>query len=263
MAAAGLVGRQRPGAAAKNAAGRKIRSAHDLDNAFEFGLGMADKLDGRVDDLAQVVRRNICRHADRNAVRAVDQQMRRRRRQILGLFRGVVVVRPKIDRAHVDVFEQRLAVGSQTRFGVAHRRRRVAVDRAEVALAVHQRIAHGKILRHAHEGVVDRRIPVGVELAHHLTDNPGRLARRAVGTQSLFPHAVQNAALHGLQAVAHVGQRAAHDDRHRIVEIRFAHLVLDVDRDDVGAVGAAAVEGQSGVVGEFFGHDSGRENSLF
>ena len=37
MAAAGLVGRQRPGAAAKNAAGRKIRSAHDLDNAFKFG----------------------------------------------------------------------------------------------------------------------------------------------------------------------------------------------------------------------------------
>ena len=40
--------------------------------------------------------------------------------------------------------------------GVAHRRRRIAVDRAEIALPVDQRHAHRERLRHAHHGVVDR-----------------------------------------------------------------------------------------------------------
>ena len=42
-------------------------------------------------------------------------------------------------------------------------------------------------------------------------------------------HRVQDAALHGLEAVAHVGQRARGDDRHRIREVALPHLVFDGD----------------------------------
>ena len=35
--------------------------------------------------------------------------------------------------------------------------------------------------------------------------------------------------MHRLQAVADVGQRAPDDDAHRIVEIRLAHLVFEID----------------------------------
>ena len=35
--------------------------------------------------------------------------------------------------------------------------------------------------------------------------------------------------MHGLQAVAHVGQRAPDDDAHGIVEIGLPHLVFEID----------------------------------
>ena len=35
--------------------------------------------------------------------------------------------------------------------------------------------------------------------------------------------------VHGLQAVAHIGQRTRHDNRHRIVDISRLHLLLYID----------------------------------
>src|SRR6202044_2260700 len=46
-------------------------------------------------------------------------------------------------------------------------------------------------------------------------------------------HRVEHATMHGLQTVAHVRQRATHDHRHRVVEVRGAHLVLERARFDV------------------------------
>ena len=66
-----------------------------------------------------------------------------------------------------------LAIGGQARFGVAHGGRRVVVDAAEVALAVDQGVAHGEVLGHADQRVVDRRVAVRVVLAHHLADDGG------------------------------------------------------------------------------------------
>jgi hypothetical protein len=54
-------------------------------------------------DLAQVVRRDVGGHADRDAVGAVDQEVRDPRRQDRGLLRPAVVVRYEIDGVLVDV----------------------------------------------------------------------------------------------------------------------------------------------------------------
>ena len=43
-------------------------------------------------------------------------------------------------------------------------------------------------------------------------------------------HGVEDAALHRLEAVADVGQRASDDDAHGVVEVGLAHLVLDAAR---------------------------------
>ena len=43
-----------------------------------------------------------------------------------------------------------------------------------------------------------------------------------VGAVAAVVHRVDHAAVHGLEAVAHVGQRAADDDAHRVVEVRRA-----------------------------------------
>jgi hypothetical protein len=95
-----------------------------------------------------------------------------------------VVVRPEIDGFLVDVGQQLVADARHADFGVAHRRGVVAVDRAEVALAVDQHVAQRKVLRHAHDGVVDRGVAVRVVLADDVADDARALL---VGRfQSLF-----------------------------------------------------------------------------
>ena len=187
------------------------------------------------DDLAQVVRRDVRRHADGDAGRAVDEQVREARRQDERLALRAVVVRPEVDRVHVQVAQHLLRDPGQAGLGVPHGRGGVLVDRAEVALAVDELVAHGEVLRHADERVVDRRVAVRVVVAHHVADDAGALDVRARRAEAALVHRVQDAAVDGLQAVADVGQRAADDDGHRVVEVRGAHLVLEGARLDVAA----------------------------
>src|SRR5260370_30470169 len=79
-----------------------------------------------------------------------------------------------------------------------------------------------------------------VIFAHHLTDDPGALTRSPVRLQPHLLHRKKYAAVHGLESVTYVGQRAADDHRHRVVEIRTAHLVFDVDRLNIQRTGAVA-----------------------
>ena len=110
-------------AAACAVGGAYARSAHDYSAGREIGAWqMSHKLlESRVGviyqavhggyDLAQIVRRDICRHADRYADRAVYKQIRISRREHRGLLESVVVVRDKIDRVLVDIrqhFEREL-----------------------------------------------------------------------------------------------------------------------------------------------------------
>ncbi len=229
-AATGGVGLTDPHQPVDHAGGREVRAGDALHQLVERALGVVDDQLDAVDHLAQVVRRDVGRHADRDARRAVDQQVRVGRGEDRGLLLGAVVGRHEIDGVLVDVLEQ---LGRQTRqldLGVTHRRRRVAVDRAEVALAVDQGMAHRERLGQSHDRVVDRRLTVGVVAADHGTDGAGRLAVRLVRLVAGDVHAVQRPAMHRLEAVADVGQRAPDDHAHRVVEIRVPHLVLDADR---------------------------------
>jgi len=104
---------------------------------------------------------------------------------------------------------------------------------AEVALAVHQRVAKAPILRHAHHGIVHAAIAVRVVLPQHLPHDTGALLIGTVAQDAEVLHAEEHPAVHRLQAIAHIGQRPAHDHRHRVIDVGGAHLVLDVDRDDL------------------------------
>ena len=73
------VGKSGPGSDLQHFGKREVRILHQRD--------------GRADDLGQVVRRNVRRHADRDTGRAVDQQVRHARRQNFRLLRAVVEVR--------------------------------------------------------------------------------------------------------------------------------------------------------------------------
>ena len=235
-AAAGREGLADAGLAEDDAAGREIGTRDQLEQALEAEVRIIDQGDAGVDHLAQIVRRHVGRHADRDAARTVDQKVGELRRQDGGLPVGVVVVRAKVDRVLVDVGEQRIGRLRQARLGVAHRRRRIAVHRAEIALAVDQRQAHGEILRHAHQRIVDRIAAMGVVLAHHVADDARALAGRPVVVVAALAHGVEDAPVHRLEAVAHVRQRARHDHAHGVVEVRALHLLLERD-GLVGAIG--------------------------
>ena len=208
------------------AAGRKVRALDVAAQLRVAELVVLEQLDERRADLAEVVRRNVGRHADGDAGRAVDQQVRQARRQHDGLGLRAVVVRAVMHRVLLDLGEQLVADAREAALGVAHRRGRIAVERSEVARSVDERVAQRERLRHAHERLVNGRVAVRMEAAHHVADDLRALAVLGVGGEPLLPHRVQDAALHGLQPVAHIGQRARRDDRQRVVQIsRLRRLV--------------------------------------
>ena len=179
------------------------------------------------------MRRDLAGHADRDALAAVHQQIRNARRQNFGFDFAVVVIGAEIDGFLVDIVQQFSRDARQPRFGVPHGRRRIAVDGSEIPLAVHQRIAQGERLRHADQRVIHRNVAVRMVFAQHIADDVGAFPGGAIGVQPHRIHAVKDAPVHGLQAVAHVGQGAADDHAHGVIEIRPPHLVFDIDGNQV------------------------------
>ena len=181
-------------------------------------------------DLPQVVRRDLGGHPDGDALRAVDEQVGVPGRQHNGFPGPAVVVRPEIDGLLVDVPQHLHRQRVQAALGVPHGGGRVVAGGAEVALPVDQRHPHRPGLRHPHERVVNRAVAVRMVVAHHLADHAGALEVPSVGPEATVVHRVENAGVHRLEPVAHVGQRPADDDRHRVVDVTALHLDLDVDR---------------------------------
>ena len=216
-----------------------------LDELHEVGgvhfvevVEVIDHVGGGVHDLAQVVGRDIGGHAHGNAAGAVDEQIGQRRRQHHGFAQRVVEIGPPLDGFLVQVLEHEVGNGGEARFGVAHGGGVVAVHRAEVALAVNQRVAQREGLRHAHHGVINRRIAMGVILAQHLTDDArALLVGLVVGQPQVVPNGVEDAPVHRLEAVAHVGQGARHNHAHGVIEVRLLHLANDVGRAHKACVG--------------------------
>ena len=203
---------------------------------------MLDQADDAVDDLPHVVRRNVRRHADGDPGRAVDEQVRVGSREDRRLFGGLVEVRDEVDGFLVEIAHHLFGQRLETGFRVAVGRRRIAVDRSEVALAVDQDVAHVEVLREPDERVVGRRVAVRMVVADHLADDLRALAVGAIGRQPHLPHRVQDATVGRLQTVTHIRQRPPDDYAHRVIHVRALHLVFDVD-GKLGQLGHFLVRG--------------------
>ena len=127
-----------------------------LQNLGQASLRVLDQLNGGADHFIQIVRWDIGRHADRNTIRTVHDQVGNARRQHRGFHGALVVVGNKVDRVLIDVGQHLRRQCASCGLGVTHGRRRVAIHRAEVALTIHHGIAHAEGLRQPHHGVVDR-----------------------------------------------------------------------------------------------------------
>jgi len=160
-----------------------------------------------------------------------DQQVGQTRGQHQGFLLAAVVVGAEVDGFLVDVGQHLVGDLRQANFGVTHGGGVVAVHRAKVALTVHQHVAQRKILRHAHDGVVHRAVAVRVVLADHVADDARRFLVRPVPVVVQLVHGVEHAPVHGLQAIAGIGQGAAHDHAHGVIQVASPHLLFQTDRE--------------------------------
>ncbi len=181
-----------------------------------------------VNHLPQVVRRDAGRHPHGDAGDAVDQQIGQRCGQHIRLAEGIIKIGGKIHRVLVNIRQHVRRQRRHARLGVAHRRRGIPIHAAEVALPIHKLVAHGKILRHARHGVINRHIAVRVVFPQHLTDDARRLLVGRIRAQSHIVHGVEDAPVDRFQTVARVGQGARDDHTHRIVQIGLLHLLINI-----------------------------------
>ena len=114
-------------------AGREVRALHVATELRAAEIRVVEQLDQRGAHLAEVMRRDVGGHADGNAGRAVDQQIREPRRQDDRFGLRAVVVRPERDRRLVDLFQHFVGDAREPALGVAHRGGAVAVERTEIS----------------------------------------------------------------------------------------------------------------------------------
>jgi hypothetical protein len=67
-----------------------------------------------------------------------------------------------------------------------------------------------------------------VVLADHVADHARRFFVRAIPVVAELAHGIEHAPMHGLQPIPNVGKRPAHDDAHGVIQVGFAHLVLEI-----------------------------------
>ena len=202
------------------AVGGEVRARHVRHQLGGACRGVVEQVDAGVRHFAQVVRGDVRGHAHGDAGAAVQQHHRQTRRQQLRLFEHAVEVRHEIHRALGGFGKQQFGVGRKARFGVAHGGEGLGiVRRAPVAVPLHQGIAAGERLRHEHHRLVAGALPVRMVFAEHVADGARRLHELGRGGEVQFGHRVDDAPLHRLQAVAHMGQGALADDVHGVVQI--------------------------------------------
>ena len=197
-AATGLVALPNAGAAHDDGAGGEVRTGHDLHKLVDGGVGIVNQVAGGLDRLGEVMRSDIGGHADGDALTTVDQQVGKARGQRHGLGERLVVVGLPVDGILLQVAQQLHGRLCQAALGITHGRRAVAIDVAEVAVAIDERCAHGEPLRQTNHGLVNRGVTVRMVLADNFSDRPGRLLMRAVGVDAALVHGVQDAAVHRL-----------------------------------------------------------------
>src|SRR5205814_2005869 len=83
--------------------------------------------------------------------------------------------------------------------------RRVAFDRSEIALTVHQRLAHRPSLRHVDEGGVDHCFAVGVIVTARVAANFRAFPMLPAREERQIVHRVENSALRWFQTISRIG----------------------------------------------------------
>ena len=198
LAAAGMIGGTDAADAHNLRAGREVRAGDMLHQFVNRNFRVIDQSNDAVNDLTQVMRRNVGSHADRNTVGAVYQKMRKPGRQYHRLFSALVKVWHKVYGIFFNIGQHMHGQLGHLCLGITVGSRAVTVNRTKVTVTVHSRITHREILRHTNQCVIDRRVAVRMVSTQHITDGRRTLFIRLVRRDAVLVHCVQNAAVYRL-----------------------------------------------------------------
>ena len=148
--------------------------------------------------------RDVGGHADGDAGAAVDDEVGDAGGEDGGLEGGLVVVGDEVYGVHVDVGEHLAGETGEAGLGVTHGGGGVAVDGAEVSLAVDHEVTEGEGLGEADHGVVDGGVAVGMVVSHDVADDLGGLGVLLVELEAHLLHAVEDAAMDRLESIPDV-----------------------------------------------------------
>ena len=214
---------------------RKVRPPNRLRQLTGAERRIVEKPDERPNHLEEIVGRDTGGDSHRDPGGSVDQQQRQPGGKDDRFGAGSVIRRTMGNRVQPDLAEHLLRGLRQPAFGVPHRRGGIAVEGTEVARALDQRQPGGKRLRHPDESFVDGRVAVGVVATHHISHHLRALAEATLGAEPGTPHGGEDPALHRLEAVAHIGQRPAADDRKRVRPVTVLNHLPQGSRNPVRA----------------------------
>ncbi len=176
----------------------------------------------RIEQFTQIVRRDIGAHTHRNTGGTVHQDMRHTRRQDFRFRQGTVKIGHPVNRTLPQLGQQQIGIAGQARLGVTHGGEGFGIiRRTPVALAVHQRIAIGKWLRHQHHGFITGTVTMGMEFTQYITDGTSRFLEFGTCLEAQIRHGINNTPLHRFEAVTDMRQGAIENNVHRIIEIRL------------------------------------------
>ena len=75
-----------------------------------------------------------------------------------------------------------------------------------------------------------------VIFTHDVADDARRFLVGLVGREAVLMHRVEDAPMHRLEPVPHIGKGARHDHAHGVVEIALLHLLFDGDGCDFARI---------------------------
>ena len=174
------------------------------------------------------MRWNAGRHADRDSGRAVDQKVRKFRRQDNRLGAALIVSRRKVDRVVLQIREHVGRGRRESRLCVSHGGGRQTGERTEVALLVDHRLSHHPVLSHADERGINRPFAVRVIVTAGVAADFRALHPVRVRTEVQIAHRDQDAPLRRLQTVAGIRESSRHDDRHGVLHVRVGHFLSNI-----------------------------------
>ena len=208
----------------------EIGRLDNVDQLVDFSFRLIQQTQAGIDGIAQIVWRNIGCHTDGNTGRTVYQQSRETGRQYQRLMFAAVIVGAEINGFFLDIRQHFMGNFFHADFGITHGCCGQAVNRTEVALTVDQHITHGKVLRHADDGVVNSYIAVRVVFTDNIADDTRRFFIGGIPVVFQLVHRVQHAAVYRLETVADIRQGSTHNHAHGVIEVALAHFVFKADR---------------------------------